>query len=122
MIVQPVVEPMDRFAALLSNLHPYALLLTCPDNRAFMYCGGKQPARPKTPPWKVAEKMLMRTMMERVAARNPSCQESVSTFTRLRVRMKNTTTMLREISNLDINNVVGILIVKCLYCSTSDPF
>ena len=87
-----------------------------------MYCGGKQPARPKTPPWKVAEKMLMRTMMERVAARNPSCQESVSTFTRLRVRMKNTTTMVREISNLDNNNVVEIISVKCFYCSTSDPF
>ena len=89
-----------------------------------MYCGGKQPARPKTPPWKVAEKMLMRTMMERVAARNPSCQESVSTFTRLRVRMKNTTTMLREISNLVNNNniVEEIISVKYYYCSTSDPF
>ena len=65
-----------------------------------MYCGGKEPARPNTPPWKVAENTLIMTMMLKVMARNSCCQLSVLILAKLRVTVKKTTTIASESNNL----------------------
>ena len=66
-----------------------------------MYFEGKQPARPNRPPWKMAVKILMRTMVMRVMARNSCCQVSVFTLTNTRVEMNRITTKHKDHSSLD---------------------
>lgn len=81
-----------------------------------MYCGGKDPASPNTPPWKVAENTLIRTMTLRVTARNSCCQLSVLILAKVRVAVKKTTTIASESNNLLRNVDADVWIIPKTIC------
>jgi hypothetical protein len=85
---------------------------TWPPSTAVMYFEGKQPARSNRAPWKKAVKILMRTMVMRVMARNSSCQVSVFTMTNTRVQMNKFTTKHKDHGSLDLEqNKTYILVL-----------